>query len=327
MNTTDSSHLLSFIRGNTVEREHYGYITVTNQERAVLHCAGSSDAVYFLRSCAKPFQAVSLILTGAVKRFNINSEEIAVCCSSHSGTKAHTDAVLSLLAKSGLSQDMLLCGKHPPIDEETRNSMIKQDKPYTVLHNNCSGKHAAMLAASSAAGWNTHDYLDTEHPVQQQILNTIESLCFTSVTDIAADGCGAPVHAIPLKHMGYGFSNLYKEHPFILESMAQNPVLAGGLGRIDTSIMTASSGRLVSKLGAEGLCLVLNTDTQECLTVKILDSSIEARAITVIESLRQLEWLGPKEMESKEIQQLYKTQILTHTGQPAGRVNIHFNLK
>jgi len=284
-------------RNHVIERQHFGFIKLIDFNGQVIFQIGEDfDTPIFLRSAAKPFQASLLIKSGAYQKFNLTQEELAVCSASHSGTKDHTELVLSVLKKIGLAEKNLLCGVHPPLDTEIKNSLIKKNISPSEIHNNCSGKHAAMLAVCIAKNWNIQNYTDFEHPLQKEITNQIANFCQISEKEIilGIDGCSAPVHALPLKNMGLGFLNLFLDEKYrnLKESFEKFPTLIGGKNRLDTEIIQASSGRLISKNGAEGLSITIHPEKKLALVIKIIDGDMPARAITVKEALFQLGWLS-----------------------------------
>lgn len=304
--------LLKIKRSNLTEREHYGYVTVVNRD-GVLSSVGDHDARFFLRSCAKPFQALQIISSGAFNKFNFTLEELAVCCSSHTASQDHIDMVESILHKTGLCEEHLKCGVHDPIDQDMRNSLIKSSSSPRHIHNNCSGKHAGMLSTCLAKGYDLANYLNFDHPLQVEIKDTIKNFCGTDKLEASLDGCSAPVYGMPLYNMGIGFLNLFldsRAEP-VKQAFMQHPTLIGGKNRIDSEIIRATSGKLVSKLGAEGLCIVVNPAKEQALVVKILDSNINARAVVTIEALKQLGWINEESLGSDGIKKLYDLNILT----------------
>ena len=319
--------LLKVKRSNLTEREHYGYVTIVSREK-VLASVGDHNADFFLRSCAKPFQALPIITSGAFSKFNFTLEELAVCCASHTASKEHVNLIESILHKTGLCEENLRCGIHDPIDQEMRNSLIRSNLPPRHVHNNCSGKHAGMLSTCLAKGYELKDYLDFDHPLQIEIRETIKNFCKTDKLESSLDGCSAPVYGMPLYRMGIGILNLFldnKAKPMKLAFM-RHPTVIGGLNRIDSEIMRVTNGRLVSKLGAEGLCIVVNPDKKQALVVKILDSNVNARAIVTIEALKQLEWINEESLNSDGLKKLYDLRILTLNQTLVGEVEPVFKI-
>lgn len=318
--------LLESTRGSLCEREHYGFVLVVDKDGNVLKKVGNSDnREFYLRSCEKPFQALPLLLSGAYKK--LSTQHIAVCCASHTGTISHTQLVSEILNKFGLSDSFLKCETHPPLDKDTQNTLIKNGIEPCVLHNNCSGKHAGLLAACVENKWDLDNYLDISHPIQKQILEKIKDYCLIdSELPVTLDGCMTPVVGMSLAKMGEGFINLFLENSVLQQAFLENPFLIGGMGRLDSHIVKGSNSKLISKVGAEGLCVVVNIDKKQSLIVKVLDADLKARSIITIESLKQLNWLSEEEMNSIEIGQVNDREVKTNTGKVIGELKTPFCL-
>ncbi len=299
--------LVEIKRGQITEKQHFGFIIAVDKNENIFFKKGDDEnGKFWFRSAAKPLQASLILKSGAYNKFNLNSQELAVCCASHTGTGEHVLHVQSILHKIGLGEANLKCGVHEPIDKQTRDSIISctyKDADFSAfsqLHNNCSGKHAGMLAVCVMNNWELANYLDFDHPLQKKIKKTIAKFCNFSEDEIELerDGCSAPVHALPYIKMGVGYLNLFfdSEYAILKKAFQENPVLIGGNGRLDTEIIKATSGRLISKVGAEGLCITVNTENEQALIVKILDADPKARFLATIRTLRELGWISEKEL-------------------------------
>lgn len=317
--------LIETTRSNIVEKQHFGFIMVVDkQENILLKIGDDENKNFWFRSAAKPFQSSLIIKSGAYDKFNFTLEELAVCCASHTGTEKHTKTVQSVLDKIGLTEKNLQCGVHEPLDKETKDYFIKKEIEPSQLHNNCSGKHAGMLAVCTVNGWDIQNYLDLNHPLQKEITTTIANFCNfdENSINIGTDGCSAPVHALPFYKMGVGFLNLFLNENYenIKKAFQKNPFLIGGNERPDTEIIKASSGNLISKTAAGGLCVTINLEQEQALVVKILDADITARSIATIEALKQLKWLSEEEMNTREIKNLYDLKIKNLKNQTVGEI-------
>lgn len=298
--------LVEVKRGGITERQHYGFVIGVDKFENVFFRQGDDEnQKCWLRSAAKPFQASLIIKSGAYQKFNFTPQELAVCCASHSGTIEHVKHVKSMLDKIGLCESDLQCGIREPLDKETRDSLIVNSIPFSQFHNNCSGKHAGMLAVCVVNNWEIKNYLDFNHPLQIEITKIIAEFCNypEKELELGRDGCSAPVHALPFTKMGTGFINLFsdKKYEILKKAIQANPILAGGKERLDTEIIMATSGRLISKVGAEGLCVTVNTEKEQALVVKIIDGDMKARSIATIKALKQLKWLSDTETESLKL--------------------------
>lgn len=318
--------LLEVNRGQITEREHFGYLLLSDFQKIIYKNFDDVDRHFYLRSCAKPMQSSVLEDLGVFDHFDFTPEEIAIVSSSHSGTDRHVEVVREVFKKIGLTEDVLKCGVHPPLDKDTRYRRIKEDLVSLQVHNNCSGKHVGFLSACVLKGWDIDTYLHFDHPLQLLIKERINEYCGYDSDYLSQDGCDAPIMAMPLPNMCYGFAKIFIKHPKIADAFVKNPELIGGIGRIDTEIIKASKGRLIAKVGAEGLCMVFNTENKQVFAVKILDSDQQARAIVLIDSLKQLGWLNENEICSNLLNKLYDKNINTFGNTLAGRIYTVFKI-
>lgn len=275
---------IKFIRDGLVEELHEGEVCFSFKQD--LSDTKYSENPYYLRSCAKPLQA-SLIIDNNI---DMTPKELALCSGSHSGEECHIETVKQILEKSGLNETYLKCGIHPPLSRIMQDKMlIRGDKPQAV-HNNCSGKHAGFLAVCAKNGWDLYTYDEPSHPLQIEVKNKINNLC--EVKDnypVTTDGCGVPILSMPLKNMLKGFINLSYQYPQIIDAIKNNPYIYGGENRTDTEIIQ-NTDNIIAKVGAGGICVVLNYKTRESFAVKIHDCSAEARRIAVLEIINRLGW-------------------------------------
>src|SRR5688572_5205954 len=176
--------LVEVRRGGITESRHRGHIVGVLPDGEIVALAGSPETVTYLRSSAKPHQAIPLIASGAADRFGFNEKEIALACASHSGEAMHTEVAASMLKKIGLEPEALKCGKHEPFSQEVARTLREQGQEPNVLQNNCSGKHAGMLALALHLGAPTETYDEATNPVQLEIGNTISDFSGISIEDI-----------------------------------------------------------------------------------------------------------------------------------------------
>lgn len=322
--------LIEFKKNGLVEQEHSGIILHMSKCKTIKKIGEDNSYKFYQRSCMKPLQFAEHVDTGLHKKFNFSLEEIAVCCASHTGTLKHQAVVKSILNKIGLDESKLLCGKQMPISTEEQKRLIVENEHEKPIHNNCSGKHAAMLALCLYNGWPIDNYLDDLHPLNKVLLNKVASLCNTRLEDcvISKDGCGLPTIATTLEQLGFGILNLFldKKYPVIKDAFLENPYLIGGEGRLDSEIIAASNKKLIAKVGAGGICVVVNLKKEEILIVKIADANMTARSIAVIESLFQLGWLNENQILSSQLSTLFDKTIKTLEGETIGKINTCFSL-
>lgn len=309
--------LVEVTRGRLVESCHQGFIAVVNAEGELIASLGDITARTYYRSAAKPFQAIPLITTGAADHFKLTPRELAVIIGSHSGEAMHVETVAAILSKIGLDETALQCGTHPPFDEATARMLKAEGKPPTVLHHNCSGKHTGMLALARFLGEPIENYLDPNHPVQMRIRQALARFADVSMDEItmAVDGCSAPVFGLTIKAMARSYAqfvgwqhanlddNLGVAAQRVVNAMKDHPEMVGGTnGRLDTDLMLAARGRIISKVGAEGVQLLgVLPDARHPsglgIAIKIEDGdSRRARDPVVIETLRQLGLLDEEQL-------------------------------
>jgi L-asparaginase II len=260
--------LFETTRGRIVESVHYGSIAVVDSNGKLIASYGDPQTVAFLRSSAKPFQALPFVEHGGVEHFRLTPRELAIACASHEGSDMHVLTVEEMQKKIGIEEDQLQCGIHLPSDVVAFKSFVKHDGQPTQNRNNCSGKHTAMLACAKMRRLPLENYLDLEHPVQQDILDSFADLCLLSVKEIepGIDGCSAPNFAVPLYNAALGMARLCDPHELsearadacrkIISAMTSHPEMVSGYGEFDCELMKAGEGKIVCKRGAEGYQII-----------------------------------------------------------------------
>ena len=260
--------LFEVTRGQIVESVHYGSIAVADSNGKRLASYGDPQMVAFLRSSAKPFQVLPFVEHGGVEYFNFTPRELSLSCASHEGSDMHVQAVSELQGKIGIQESDLQCGTHLPGDVEELKSLIVHNRAPRTNHNNCSGKHTAMLAHAKLRGLPIENYLDVDHPIQQDILTTFADLCALPADQIrrGVDGCSAPNFAVPLYNAAFAFAKFCDPHALnerrasacrkITSAMTAYPEMVSGYGEFDEQLMRAGGGKIVCKRGAEGYQIV-----------------------------------------------------------------------
>ena len=337
--------LVEVKRGAITESRHRGHIVACEPDGNIIAYAGSPQNVTYLRSSAKPFQALPLLVSGAAERFGFTDREVALACASHNGELMHTELAASMLQKIGLGPEALKCGVHEPYSLEVAGKLRLLGQSPNVLQNNCSGKHAGMLTVAKHLGAPTESYDSPENPVQKLIAETVSQFSGVPLTDIAVgtDGCGAPIFGITVKAMALAFARLVSPPPTfdkatreacerIVRVMNAYPELIGGSSdRLDTEIMRVSPGRIVSKVGAEGIYTAGVNPCEEWpkglgLAIKIEDGDDKrARPTVVIEALRQLGVLSDESLDALSRYAFFP--ILNRRGDVVGEVTASFSLQ
>lgn len=320
--------LFEVTRGKIVEAIHYGSIAVVDANGRLVSAYGDPKAVAFLRSSAKPFQALPFVEHGGVEHFQLTPRELSISCASHEGSDLHVQTVAGIQKKIGIQQSDLQCGVHMPGDVDEFKSLIVNQQQPTPNHNNCSGKHTAMLAYASMRGLPLETYLELDHPVQQEILATFSEMCQLPVqqVELGTDGCSAPNFAVPLYNAALAMACLCDPRQLsesrrsacrkITSAMTMHPEMVSAYGEFDEQLMRAGEGRIVCKRGAEGYQIVgllpgvlspespgvgialKVSDGDPSRTALDLTHSTRVRPAVTLEVLRQLGALSPEQEQA-----------------------------
>jgi L-asparaginase II len=294
---------------------------------------GDPGVATFMRSAAKPFQCLPLLLGGGEARFALGAADLAVICGSHAGTPEHTARVESLLARGGFGADDLLCGAHPPFDRASARRLREEGRQPTPLHNNCSGKHAGMLLACRLLDLPPAGYVSPEHPLQRRILSRLAALCAIAeeTVGLGIDGCSVPAYHLPLAGAARGYAAL--AHPEaaglegelaaairrVVAAMTGEPRMVAGPGRFTTRLMEATRGRVLGKEGAEGFyALAVRGPVALGIALKIADGGERCRDGVVLDVLRQAGSLSGE--EAAALAELHTTPIANWRGLRVGEV-------
>jgi L-asparaginase II len=330
-------------RGGVEESVHFGAIAVANASGQVLASWGDPETVTFMRSSAKPFQALPLVESGALEAFGLTGEDLALFCASHAGTDAHVRGVERIQSKVGLEESDLQCGTHSPLDRATAFRLEAEGRRATPNRHNCSGKHTGMLTLAKQLGAPLTTYLSPDHPVQRQILAALGAMADIGEADfrLGTDGCSAPNFALPLRAAATAYARLAGPHKLpqhratacerIFDAMTAYPVLVSGEGLLDTVLMSALPG-VLSKGGAEGYQgLAIRAEASaggEALGVaaKISDGDLgfRAQAVLVFSLLQQLGVRGGEKLFDRP--PFGRQEIINAAGLAVGRVEPCFSL-
>jgi L-asparaginase II len=296
--------LVRIERGGVEEALHLGHLVATDAEGRLLATAGNPDRLTYYRSCAKPFQALAGLRCGIVSRFQLGPEQIAIMAASHNGEPRHVEVVRELLKRAGIPENALQCGAHWPYYEPAAAIVRHEMAEPLAVFNNCSGKHAGMLAAARALNAPLETYLASDHPVQAAIQGVIAEFTGLRPEQViyGIDGCSAPNAAVPLQAMARSFARLVvSPDPQALDlvgAMTANPFLVGGTERFDTRLMEVTGGRLLAKGGAAGAHCTADRPSKHGLAVKLDSGDGTWTAVAVMAALEQLGWIDGKEAEA-----------------------------
>ena len=291
--------LLKEFRSGVLESAHRGHICIVDDKGRVIYSAGDPHFRTFTRSAAKPLQAIPGIRAGIADAYEFSQNEIALMVSSHRSEPFHRDTLEQMKEKINIDEDGLVCAPSFPLHEESRTDYIRQQGDKRRLLHNCSGKHMGVLAYSKVRGYDLHSYADPNHPVQQEIKQTISDLGEIDPSDMVAgvDGCGFPVYALPISTMATAFLKLAcpdliedegtrKAVQIITSAMNKSPQMVGGTGRVDSVLLQDEN--IVAKGGFQGVfCFALRKERLG-ISFKVLDGSDEEWGLIVKSILTQI---------------------------------------
>jgi L-asparaginase II len=317
-------------RGERLESIHAVAACAADAAGNILLALGSIDEPVFLRSSAKPFITAAGVRAGTVERFGFEARELCVMSASHNGEPFHVDAVRGILAKIGATVNDLQCGTHAPSYAPAAAALAARGEAASALHNNCSGKHAGILALARVLGAPLEGYLDPQHPAQRAILTFCERVSddvFTSAT-LGVDGCGIPVYATSLRNAARSFARLASLEALepddaaalarVRAAIVAEPEYIGGTRRFDTDLIRAGNGRIVAKGGAEAVHASALLDGGIGLVLKVIDGAPRAAPPAAVALLRQLGALDDAQLQL--LAAYARAGVTNHAGTPVGEV-------
>ena len=321
------------MRGEVVESSHHVHVAVVHADDGLIASAGNPAHQSFVRSSIKMFQALPFVEAGGVERFQLTSQELALCTASHGGEDFHVAAARSILAKARLTENALACGPHLPLHEPTAHAMICAAQQPGRIHNNCSGKHSGMLAHCVQQQWVTNGYHRASHPMQQRVLSTLARWMRIEHDEIdqAVDGCGLPTFSIALDAVALGCAKFAAEvadgdaaPSTIFTAMVTHPEYVAGTDRLDTALMRVANQRLVAKVGAEGYYCAIVPSQRIGVALKVEDGSKRAAEPAIVAVLRHIDAIGAAEHD--HLEKFSQPEILNTRDEVVGylRTNIQF---
>jgi L-asparaginase II len=316
-------------RGGHFESRHRVHAAVVDAQAGLLGGARDARLVVPWRSCAKPFQIMPLLAAGGVETLGWGDDQIAIACASHGGEPEHVEIVAGMLADIGLEEGDLVCGPHEPMARRGARALRDAGRPPTRLHNNCSGKHAAMLARAKLAGWPTKGYETLSHPVQESCLGTVAAWTGVPRDGIrsAVDGCGVVVFILPLHGMASAWARLARDAMGgddipgrIVRAMQARPFLVGGTDRFDTILTGETGGRILSKIGAEGVHCAAIVERGIGVAIKVEDGATRAQYPALLRILQSLDAL-PDPLPPR-LAELARPPVRNTRGEVVGEIRV-----
>ena len=321
------------VRGATVESRHEVRVAVANEDGLLVAAVGRADGLTFYRSAAKPMQALPLVEEGVADRIGLDGAELALCCASHEGTAEHVAVARSILAKAGVDEGLLRCGAQAPFSSKAAQAFHAAGTAPGRIHNNCSGKHAGMLALAVGMGWDPFDYHEPDHPVQRRMLDEVVRWSGVPPERIATavDGCGVVCFAVPLDVMAASFARFGAAAregggaARIVRAMTAHPFMVGGTGRACTDVMARGEGRLIVKLGAEGVYGAAIPAEGLGIAIKVLDGGRRAVEVALVHVLSELGALRPSDVAA--LGRHGRPDVFNTRGERVGEIRPAFTLE
>lgn len=310
----DNPVLVEVLRGETVESRHRGAVAVVDAEGKVMLEIGEIRQPVFGRSAVKAIQALPLVESGAADAYGFGERELALACASHSGEERHAELAASMLAKAGLDQGALECGAHWPTRMEAALKLSAAGRRPSPLHNNCSGKHAGFLCTCQHVGIDYRGYVDASHHAQQIVRETMEVVTGAALANhgrgadntsdgcaadcCGTDGCSIPTYAMPLRNLAHGFARMAtgvdlgperaRAARRLIDACMAEPFYVAGTKRLDTRLMEAAGGRVMVKMGAEGVYCGAVPELGIGIALKCDDGGVRAAEVMVAALLQKL---------------------------------------
>jgi len=287
---------------------------VVDEDGALLALLGDPGLPVYLRSTAKPFQAMPLLAAGGEREFRLGDDEIALLCASHGGEPRHVRVVRRMLARGGFRISDLECGADAPMDPASARALLRRGEKPSALHNNCSGQHAGLLLACRLFGFRSRGYIHPDHPLQAEIRRRVAAETSTPERSmgIGVDGCNLPVFNIPLAGLAVGFAKLAAAGPVrageaetgdralrarLWSAMCASPAMVAGKNRFTTDLIEAGRGAWIGKEGTEAVYAIGLRGSHGGKTIgvafKIEDGSTRARDAVALQILEALAPIGP----------------------------------
>ncbi|KRE51834.1 asparaginase [Paenibacillus sp. Soil724D2] len=331
-----SDTIVRIFRGSITESIHRVHLAVVNAGGTLLYQAGDPQLLTFARSTAKLIQALPVIESGAADHFGLTDAEISLCCASHNGEAEHVSTAQGILGKLDYHQEHLQCGVHEPYHAPTAQAMRERGESPSTLHNNCSGKHSGMLALSAHLGASPDTYMSIQHPVQQLMLEAVCAMTGVPkpLMQLGIDGCGVPVFGMRIDQLALAFARLGRPDELpqaranacqrIVAAVRKYPQFLAGSDRFDTRLIEVTKGRIIGKMGAEGIFAITIPEQGLGFVLKIEDGNVRALYPAVVEALKQLSLLSQSEIS--ELASYHTPTIHNWQGTEVGIIRPDFQL-
>ena len=292
--------LVEVTRGPVVESRHRGAIVVVDAKGKRRAAIGDAGQPVFPRSAVKLLQALPLVESGTADACGYGPVELALACASHNGEPRHVAVATAMLSKCGRSADDLECGAHMPLDATAARALIRAGAPATAIHNNCSGKHAGFIGLACHLGIDPKGYVEPGHEIQREVTAALAATTGATLgaENRAVDGCSIPTYAIPLDGLALAFARIVTGEGLppqraaaalrLADACMAEPWFVAGTGRFCTDVMSAFTGRLLLKTGAEGVYCAAIPELGLGIALKCEDGTTRAAEVMMAAMIASL---------------------------------------
>ena len=321
-----------FTRNKNVESIHLAKCLIVNSLNEIIFSTNNDIDNVFPRSAIKIFQAIPFAKSGAIEKFSLNKKQIALSCSSHVGESFHLKELLIWFKKLKLPLKSLKCGIHNPLDQISSNKLLLSGKKPNQIHNNCAGKHLAMLSACIVNKYNIESYLDFDHPHQKKIRRSIEYFSENKIkkNNFAIDGCSAPQYGLKIKHLAKAMINLghsIKDKSNItntmIEAVLKNPKYIGGTNNLDSNLIKIFNKKIFCKGGAEGVFLFVHLTKGIAGVIKVNDGNERALPSVVYNLFSKLDIISKS--KNLNLKKWHNNNLKNHAGKKVGDIFTEIN--
>ena len=321
-----------FTRNKNVESVHLAKCLIVNSLNEIIFTTNNDQDTIFPRSAIKLFQAIPFAKSGAIQKFNLNTKQISLSCSSHVGEDFHIKELLNWFKKLNISLESIRCGIHNPLDQNSSNKLLFSGNKPTQIHNNCAGKHLGMISSCIANNYNIKSYLDFNHPHQKEIRKSIEYFSENKIerNDFAIDGCSAPQYGLKINNLSTALINLSKNIKnkknianILVEAILKNPKFIGGTNNLDSNLIKISEKEIFCKGGAEGVLLFVHLKKGIAGVIKVEDGNERALPSIVYNLFTKLKILSSS--KNLFLKKWHKNKLINHAGKKIGDIFTEIN--
>ncbi|GGF95662.1 asparaginase [Paenibacillus abyssi] len=336
---SEGTPLVEVTRGKWTENVHNGHVAIADADGRLLAWAGDPGAITFMRSTAKPIQAIPVLMGGVTKEYGLNDEAVAMMAASHCGGPEHVTKLERMLAQIGVTEDGLALPKVYPADQEERDALLRKGAAPRKLYHGCAGKHIGALALCKRQGWPLEHYTQPDHPAQREMLRRVAEFSGIGEGAVgrATDGCGFPVFALPLWRLALAYARLAAPPSGWADAalraaaeraaaaMNRHPALVEGPGRLASLLL--GDDNILAKSGAQGVFAFALRRQRLGVAVKVTDGAEAALPIAVaaiLESLAASAHSGPPRQRGLQdiaaaVRERFPAEVRTDAGDAVGR--------